>query len=169
MATPEPDERADVDRVLRDVHDVRERGHDGDAADDRQPADAHRQDRGDRRTEHEEQDDERERQRDDLGAKQIVLERPVQIEHEGNAAGAVDGEDVRSKPPADLRVVPQRLLKVAAQMDNGDLRPSRSVDHRVGVLRRDLVGREDRVDLRIVRQRSERVARCVRERRVVRV
>ena len=51
-----------------------------------------RQRRRDDGAEDEQEDEERERQRDELGADEVVLEHAVEVVHEGHLAGAGDGE-----------------------------------------------------------------------------
>ena len=106
----EPDERADVDRVLRDVDDVREPEHHGDPADDGQRAHPDGQRGRDDCPEDEQQDEERERQRNDLGADQVVPKHTVEVVHEGHLAGARDREFGRAKAVPYGRIARQRLL-----------------------------------------------------------
>ena len=86
MATPVPMSEQTLIVYCAMSSGVRQRRHDGDAADDGQPADADGQGRRGHRPEHEEQDDERQRQGHDLGAEQVVLERTIEVVHEGHAA-----------------------------------------------------------------------------------
>ena len=98
-----------------------------------------------------------------------MLERTIEVDHEGHLARAVDAQPVGVKAVPDGRIVPQRLLEGAAEVDDGNLGPAGSVNHRIGILRRELVGREDGVDMGVRVERSEGGPGGLGERGVVRV
>ena len=163
------DERADVDGVLRDLGDAGEGGHDRDAAHDGERADADRKGgRGDG-PEHVEEHEERERERDHLGADQVVLEDAIEIVHVRDAAGAIDGQAVRVEPGAHGGVGGQRLAVVAGHRDDRELGAPRTVDERGRVRLGEIFGRDHRDHARIVVKRSQGGAGGVGERWIARV
>ena len=95
----EPDERADVDRVLRDVGDPRQEEDDCDAADDGEGADGDRDCRGDDTAEREQEDEQGERQRHHLRLEEVARERLVEIEEVRHTPGARDVEQIERSSP----------------------------------------------------------------------
>jgi hypothetical protein len=77
---------------------VRKAEHHGDPTDDGQRAHPDGQGRRYDRAEDEQEDEKRERQRDEFGADEVVLEHSIEVVHERHFAGACDGEVRRAKP-----------------------------------------------------------------------
>ena len=106
------DERAHVDGELRDVGVARQREDDRDPAHHREPTDPDGQRRRDGRAKDDEQDQQGEGHRDELGAEQVVLEGPVEVVGEGHPARAVDGDAVRAQR---RRAAPGRLARASSR------------------------------------------------------
>ena len=98
-----------------------------------------------------------------------MLERPIQVGHERHLAGAVDAQAVGVNARPDGRVVAQCLLEGPPEVDHRDRGAAGPINHRIGVLRGQLVGGENGVDVRVAVERSERGASGHGEGRIVRV
>ena len=113
----EADEGAEVDRVLRDLDDVREREHEGDPAEHREPTDADRQRRRRGRAEDEEQHEERQRDGDELRTNEIALEYRREVDEERDLARARDREAVARQLLPELRPRREPVLDLASHRD----------------------------------------------------
>ena len=153
----EADERAHVDRVVGDVQDPGEQEHHGDPSDDRQRTDEDREDRRDPRAEDQKQHEDGQRQGQELGAEQIVLQRDVQIARVRQLARAGDRERRRPELRADGGVCRERVPERALQRDQREGRPGLGVDHVECEGRRGVVPRHHALDAWVVSHGAERL------------
>ncbi len=113
----QPDQRHDVQGVLRDIGDAAEQECSGEAAHDCADPDPEREACGHHRSEDEEQQDQRHRQRDRLGPGQVTLERSAEVAVDRHIPGTDHRQAAGTDSRPQRRVVGARLLTLTLDVD----------------------------------------------------